>query len=122
MCDLAGRYSHLAYRYAYFHHLPQADLPYIKIPLHTVIKLTPKAYGCDEERYVVIVDLLPPGHQHFTPNLAIPPESSACLHADVTRRYALPIQAVDTHRPKPKVAHQPAVVATTIREYFTEGE
>jgi 6-phosphofructo-2-kinase/fructose-2,6-biphosphatase 2 len=36
--------------YAYFHNLPQADLPYIKIPLHTVIKLTPKAYGCDEER------------------------------------------------------------------------
>jgi hypothetical protein len=38
--------------YAYFHNLPQVDLPYIKIPLHTVIKLTPKAYGCDEERYV----------------------------------------------------------------------
>lgn len=37
-------------RYAYFHNLPHADLPYIKIPLHTVIKLTPKAYGCDEER------------------------------------------------------------------------
>ena len=37
-------------RYAYFHNLTQADLPYIKIPLHTVIKLTPKAYGCDEER------------------------------------------------------------------------
>jgi 6-phosphofructo-2-kinase / fructose-2,6-biphosphatase 2 len=36
--------------YAYFHNLPHADLPYIKIPLHTVIKLTPKAYGCDEER------------------------------------------------------------------------
>ena len=39
-----------AYSYAYFHNLPQVDLPYIKIPLHTVIKLTPKAYGCDEER------------------------------------------------------------------------
>jgi 6-phosphofructo-2-kinase/fructose-2,6-biphosphatase 2 len=46
--------------YAYFHNLPQADLPYIKIPLHTVIKLTPKAYGCDEERYVP----LPPPHSH----------------------------------------------------------
>jgi len=40
----------LVFSYAYFHNLPQADLPYIKIPLHTVIKLTPKAYGCDEER------------------------------------------------------------------------
>lgn len=39
-------------RYAYFHNLPQVDLPYVKIPLHTVIKLTPKAYGCDEERSV----------------------------------------------------------------------
>jgi len=37
-------------RYAYFHNLSQDELPYIKIPLHTVIKLTPKAYGCDEER------------------------------------------------------------------------
>ncbi|GAA5831646.1 hypothetical protein JCM5353_000991 [Sporobolomyces roseus] len=51
--------------YAYFHNLPQEDLPYIKIPLHTVIKLTPKAYGCDEERFT------------------------------------LPIEAVDTTRPKP---------------------
>ena len=38
------------FRYAYFHNLSQDELPYIKIPLHTVIKLTPKAYGCDEER------------------------------------------------------------------------
>jgi len=37
--------------YAYFQNLSQEDLPYIKIPLHTVIKLTPKAYGCDEERW-----------------------------------------------------------------------
>ncbi|GAA5932925.1 fructose-2,6-bisphosphatase [Sporobolomyces koalae] len=51
--------------YAYFHNLPQEDLPYIKIPLHTVIKLTPKAYGCDEERFT------------------------------------LPIEAVDTTRPRP---------------------
>ncbi|KAG6335222.1 hypothetical protein ID866_3867 [Astraeus odoratus] len=39
--------------YAYFLDMPQVDLPYIKIPLHTVIKLTPKAYGCDEERYTL---------------------------------------------------------------------
>lgn len=51
--------------YAYFHALSQEDLPYIKIPLHTVIQLTPKAYGCDE------------------------------------KRFQLPIDAVDTHRPKP---------------------
>ena len=71
-------------RYAYFHHLPQVDLPYIKIPLHTVIKLTPKAYGCDEERYT------------------------------------LPIEAVDTHRPKPK-APSPTVQIKTARQYFVDG-
>ena len=26
------------------------ELPYIDVPLHTVIKLTPLAYGCTEER------------------------------------------------------------------------
>ncbi|KAF9448321.1 bifunctional 6-phosphofructo-2-kinase/fructose-2,6-bisphosphate 2-phosphatase [Macrolepiota fuliginosa MF-IS2] len=47
---IIGHQAILRCLYAYFHNLPQADLPYIKIPLHTVIKLTPKAYGCDEER------------------------------------------------------------------------
>ncbi|KAG6873959.1 hypothetical protein C0995_008998 [Termitomyces sp. Mi166 len=63
----------------------QADLPYIKIPLHTVIKLTPRAYGCDEERY------------------------------------ALPIGAVDTHRPKPKGAAEP-VVQPKGRKYYVEAD
>lgn len=43
------------------------DLPYIHVPLHSVIKLTPMAYGCKME--------------------TIP----------------IPIEAVDTHRPKPQV-------------------
>ena len=33
---------------AYFLNLPKESLPYIHIPLHTIIKLTPKAYGCEE--------------------------------------------------------------------------
>ncbi|KAK2460993.1 hypothetical protein APHAL10511_007463 [Amanita phalloides] len=48
---IIGHQAILRCLYAYFHDLPQDDLPYIKVPLHTVIKLTPKAYGCDEERY-----------------------------------------------------------------------
>lgn len=43
------------------------ELPYLQVPLHTVIKLTPVAYGCRVE-YIKI-----------------------------------PIEAVDTHRPKPPV-------------------
>ncbi|KAF9565377.1 bifunctional 6-phosphofructo-2-kinase/fructose-2,6-bisphosphate 2-phosphatase [Agrocybe pediades] len=81
-----GHQAILRCLYAYFHHLPQVDLPYIKIPLHTVIKLTPKAYGCDEERY------------------------------------ALPIEAVDTHRPKPKGEPTPVVHPSTARQYFAEAD
>jgi len=43
------------------------ELPYIRVPLHTIIKLTPVAYGCRSE------------HIKFD------------------------IEAVDTHRPRPKV-------------------
>ena len=90
------------HRYAYFHHLPQEDLPYIKIPLHTVIKLTPKAYGCDEERYVFAVVFLGYGCN------------------GIRCRYALPIAAVDTHRPKPKTTAPVQVHPTTARQYFAE--
>ncbi|XP_053656077.2 6-phosphofructo-2-kinase/fructose-2,6-bisphosphatase isoform X3 [Cherax quadricarinatus] len=34
---------------AYFLDKPSDELPYIEVPLHTVIKLTPVAYGCKEE-------------------------------------------------------------------------
>jgi len=33
----------------YFLDRPLEDLPYIKVPLHTLIKLTPQAYGCEAE-------------------------------------------------------------------------
>ncbi|EIM90533.1 bifunctional 6-phosphofructo-2-kinase/fructose-2,6-bisphosphate 2-phosphatase [Stereum hirsutum FP-91666 SS1] len=82
---LIGHQAIIRCLYAYFHNLPQADLPYIKIPLHTVIKLTPKAYGCDEERY------------------------------------ALPIGAVDTHRPKPKSGGPHLPPSHSGREYYGDA-
>lgn len=36
---------------AYFTNKNRADLPYLKVPLHTVIKLTPKAYSCEVEMF-----------------------------------------------------------------------
>ncbi len=36
--------------YAYFMQLSPREAPHIDMPLHTVIKLTPTAYGCLEER------------------------------------------------------------------------
>jgi len=38
--------------YAYFMNVPQDQSPWMEIPLHTVIKLTPRAYGTQEERSV----------------------------------------------------------------------
>jgi len=34
---------------AYFMEKPLSELPYIKVPLHTLIKITPVAYGCEVE-------------------------------------------------------------------------
>lgn len=53
---IIGHQAILRCIYAYFMNYNQEDLPYIKIPLHTVIELTPKAYGCDEKRYKVDID------------------------------------------------------------------
>ena len=36
--------------YAYFYGVPREQCPHLPIPLHTVIELTPHAYGCHETR------------------------------------------------------------------------
>lgn len=36
--------------YAYFMNIPQEQSPWMEVPLHTLIKLTPKAYSTHEER------------------------------------------------------------------------
>ncbi|KAL8686768.1 MAG: hypothetical protein Q9218_006879 [Villophora microphyllina] len=37
--------------YAYYMNVPQEKSPWMEVPLHTVIKLTPRAYGTEEERF-----------------------------------------------------------------------
>lgn len=37
--------------YAYYMNVPQEKSPWMEVPLHTLIKLTPKAYGTHEERF-----------------------------------------------------------------------
>ncbi|TGO38514.1 hypothetical protein BGAL_0069g00110 [Botrytis galanthina] len=37
--------------YAYFMKKPQDESPWMAVPLHTLIKLTPRAYGTEEVRY-----------------------------------------------------------------------
>jgi broad specificity phosphatase PhoE/predicted kinase len=40
---------------AYFMDNTEEELPYIKVPLHTIVKLTPVAYGCKMEQFPVPV-------------------------------------------------------------------
>lgn len=37
--------------YAYYMNVPQEKSPWMEVPLHTLIKLTPRAYGTEEQRY-----------------------------------------------------------------------
>ncbi len=36
--------------YAYLMDRPPKEVPYLPVPLHTLVKLTPTTYGCEEER------------------------------------------------------------------------
>jgi len=40
--------------YGYFADKEPEECPHIDIPLHTVIELTPRAYGCEERRYKLL--------------------------------------------------------------------
>jgi broad specificity phosphatase PhoE/predicted kinase len=40
--------------YGYFMDRPPEEIPHIEIPLHTVIQLTPTAYGCEEKRFPLL--------------------------------------------------------------------
>ncbi|KAG2184168.1 hypothetical protein INT44_009183 [Umbelopsis vinacea] len=48
---IVGHQAILRCLHAYFFHDKHEELPYIKIPLHTLIELTPRAYACEEKRY-----------------------------------------------------------------------
>jgi broad specificity phosphatase PhoE len=37
--------------YAYFTDVPAEECPRVPVPLHGVIELTPRAYGCEERRF-----------------------------------------------------------------------
>jgi 6-phosphofructo-2-kinase/fructose-2,6-biphosphatase 2 len=42
--------------YAYFADVEAEQIPYLEIPLHTVIELVPRAYGCAEQRVILSPD------------------------------------------------------------------
>ncbi|CAF3493743.1 unnamed protein product [Adineta steineri] len=69
---------------AYFLNKDAEDLPYTKVPLHTVIKLTPMAYGC-------LMECIP-----------------------------LNIDAVNTHREKPKNCRPDRTLSEALNEFLEE--
>ncbi|KAF9215264.1 Fructose-2,6-bisphosphatase [Podila verticillata] len=81
---IIGHQAILRCIYAYFMNHSHEKLPYIKIPLHTVIQLTPRAYTCEEKRFKV------------------------------------DIEAVDTHRPKPKAGAPKSAAEIPLTELPSE--
>ena len=51
---IVGHQGILRIVYCYFMGIDREEAPFHKIPLNTVIKLTPAAYGCQEERICLI--------------------------------------------------------------------
>jgi len=71
---------------AYFVDTDAEELPYTKVPLHTVIKLTPMAYGC-------LMECIP-----------------------------LPVEAVNTHRDKPKNCRPDRTVQDALNDFLSEPD
>jgi broad specificity phosphatase PhoE len=49
---LIGHQAVLRCILAYFLEKPLIELPYVKVPLHTIMKLTPVAYGCEVRTFL----------------------------------------------------------------------
>eukprot|EP00607_Mallomonas_marina_P005934 CAMPEP_0182425376 /NCGR_PEP_ID=MMETSP1167-20130531/11777_1 /TAXON_ID=2988 /ORGANISM="Mallomonas Sp, Strain CCMP3275" /LENGTH=478 /DNA_ID=CAMNT_0024606051 /DNA_START=210 /DNA_END=1646 /DNA_ORIENTATION=+ len=43
--------------YAYFLDVPQQEIPYLSMPLHTITRLDPRAYACHEKRVKILLPL-----------------------------------------------------------------
>ena len=70
----------------------------MRVPLHTVIKLTPQAYGTKMEEYVGRTVGVSAGPQPDRPSMA-------CPAVGALPRFPLEIEAVDTHRDPRKKGH-----------------
>uniref|UniRef100_A0AAZ3RIY6 6-phosphofructo-2-kinase domain-containing protein n=1 Tax=Oncorhynchus tshawytscha TaxID=74940 RepID=A0AAZ3RIY6_ONCTS len=66
---------------AYFLDKTAEELPYLKCPLHTVLKLTPVAYGCKVESMYLNVDAVNTHRER--PEVGISTYIHACMHAYV---------------------------------------
>ena len=56
---VVGHQAILRALYGYLTGRPRVEVPHLEVPIHTVIELTPRAYGCDEQRHSLGPDLSP---------------------------------------------------------------
>lgn len=42
--------------YAYFLDLPAEEIPYLRMPLHTLIRIETRTYGCKEKRMKIVME------------------------------------------------------------------
>lgn len=54
---LVGHQAVLRALYAYLMGMQPESCPRLHLPLHTVVRLTPNAYGCEEQRYTLVPEL-----------------------------------------------------------------
>ncbi|RKO95930.1 bifunctional 6-phosphofructo-2-kinase/fructose-2,6-bisphosphate 2-phosphatase, partial [Caulochytrium protostelioides] len=69
---IIGHQAVLRCIYGYLLSFSHDELPYIPIPLHMVMRITPKAYGCVETRFRVDIPAVNTYRARKAPNLALP--------------------------------------------------
>ncbi|KAI8809590.1 histidine phosphatase superfamily [Cladochytrium replicatum] len=67
---IIGHQAVLRCIYAYYMNYSHEELPYLKIPLHSVVKITPKAYHCVEERYKLDVPAVNTHREKGSPSVS----------------------------------------------------
>lgn len=102
---IIGHQAILRALYAYFHALNQEDLPYIKIPLHTLLELTPAAFGTRERRYKAPIEAVnthrdkPPQKETIAPDSPVSPDESAVSKELMEAATSLPPSQIDPSGP-----------------------
>ncbi|UZJ55445.1 hypothetical protein CBS101457_004765 [Exobasidium rhododendri] len=98
---IIGHQAILRALYAYFHALSQDDLPYIKIPLHTLVELTPAAFGTRERRFKAPIEAVDTHRDKPAPResvLASNPPSPKAEDAMMLAATSAPPSQVDPSR------------------------
>jgi broad specificity phosphatase PhoE len=79
---LVGHQAVLRCILCYFLEKPLDELPYVEVPLHTLIKLTPVAYGCEVDMIPFDVDAVDT-HRPKRTGEEVSPDMTATLYKKI---------------------------------------